>query len=91
MHTFIAGSRSRQALSLLQQQALNVQLMDILNEGTKQEVKKLYGIGPKRADKIIEARATVTFQTVEDLQKAGISAKVARTMRQAFMAQLDEA
>lgn len=65
--------------------------MDILNEGTKQEVKKLYGIGPKRADKIIEARATITFQTVEDLQKAGISAKVARTMRQAFMAQLEEA
>lgn len=53
-------------------------------------MRKLYGIGPKRADKIIEARETTTFDNVDDLRKAGVSIKVARTMRQAFMAQLEE-
>ena len=54
--------------------------MDKLNEGSKQELMKLHGIGAKRAEAIIAHRQDQHFEEFSDLKAIGLSQKQIDTM-----------
>jgi len=65
------------ALNKEVRQLIEEQVVDILNGGNEAELMALYGVGPKRAQYIIEFRKQNKsgFTGISDLKEIGMSAK----------------
>eukprot|EP00968_Pinguiococcus_pyrenoidosus_P009075 scaffold699_cov231-Pinguiococcus_pyrenoidosus.AAC.13 len=52
--------------------ACSLQILDVINSGSEEELLQLHGVGPIRAEAILEARKTTYFETVDDLAEVGV-------------------
>jgi DNA uptake protein ComE-like DNA-binding protein len=69
---------------------LEREIVDVLNEGTREQLMALHGIGPKRADLIIEEREEGGYTQIADLDRIGLSAKVvSKVMKDNALGQLN--
>ena len=87
-----SGTPSKSCLAVLNREirnALERQIVDVLNYGDLDALLSLHGVGPKRAGYIQEYRAEQPFEEISDLQEIGMSAKqVAAVSKKMVNAQL---
>lgn len=73
-----AGTSKRERLEILNKDmhnALEKQVVDIMNTATRGDLTDLHGIGPQRAKLIFEHRAVSPFKTLADLSRIGMYPK----------------
>eukprot|EP00903_Cladosiphon_okamuranus_P006641 g6485.t1 len=54
---------------------LEKQVVAVMNQASSQELTDLHGIGPRRAQLIVQTRATTPFETLADLTRIGMYPK----------------
>ncbi|KAL9161301.1 hypothetical protein ABFS82_07G012800 [Erythranthe guttata] len=68
-------------------QSFEQKYLDFLNSANNEELRSLKGIGPKRAQRILECRkkSPEPFKTLEDLKGIGVSVKQAKDLMKDFL------
>ncbi|KAG5184190.1 hypothetical protein JKP88DRAFT_290084 [Tribonema minus] len=66
------GTLDVQEIKMEIKSEVEMRLLDVVNNGDEAQLRQLWGIGPKRACLIMEARTTSPFRALEDLERIGM-------------------